>query len=416
MTPMTALPPLIVRIAKPVVAAHAGAWFPLPLALTRPAEAAGPVRIRNIGCDDRDLQFDLDLFQQDVSVRPGETYRFTLPILTTHAREVELNAFFVEVADPPELVRFPAQLVSVGPSLAKEVTLHVEPLCAYEAGTKVQLRWQHGGATHFNDLEVALGPEGAVVAGKTALRRGTFGPGDHDEAEVVVRGAALDVRLAASSTAGRTEAVQTVAIAPPPPPPQRPRFRFLAPRRLASDQVTVRRAKGGELVAGAGGCFPVHAGQCYEVAIRPQSPRVSALRLRDIPGRIVVRKPEGESDGRAWTFQVEINVAPHEFFSRPERLDYTVESADGPLAGEIHLHVKPPRGKHVSIAAAFGLALTAQGLFALGKMLFYPDVSIDQMVNDFNVARDYPVFLSLTIPAIWIGFRALDWLMWRLRD
>jgi hypothetical protein len=76
------------------------------------------------------------------------------------------------------------------------------------------------------------------------------------------------------------------------------------------------------------------------------------------------------------------------FFSRPERLDYTVESADGPLAGEIHLHVKPPRGKHVSIAAAFGLALTAQGLFALGKMLLYPDVSIDQMVNDFNVARD----------------------------
>jgi hypothetical protein len=209
---------------------------------------------------------------------------------------------------------------------------------------------------------------------------------------------------------------QTVAIVPPPPLPQRPRFRFLAPRRLASDQITVSQAKGGVLVGPTGGSFPVNAGQAYEIIIRPQSPHVRAMRLREIPGRIIVRQPEGESDGRAWKFQVEITVAPHEFFSRPERLDYTVESNDGPLAGEVHLHVKPPRGKHFGMATAFGVALTAQGLFALARLLFHPDVSLDQVLNDFKVARDYPVFLSLTIPVIWGSLRALDWLLWRLRD
>jgi hypothetical protein len=414
---MTAtLAPLIVRIAKPVADAYAGAWISLPLALTRPASEASPIRILNIGCDDRDVQIDLDLLQQDVVVRPGETYRFALPILAPHARELELTTFFVEVADPPEIVRFPAQLISIGTSLAKEVVLQVEPVCAYQAGTKVQLHWRHSGATRFDDFAVTLGPEGAIVAGKTALRRATFGPGDHEDIEVVICGPALDVALVAHSDSGRTEARQTIPIIQSQAIPQRPRFRFLAPRRLASDQISVHQGKGSELVAAIGGCFPVHAGQSYEVTIRPQTPHVGALRLRDIPGRIVVRKPEGESDGRAWTYQIEINVAPHEFFSRPERLDYTVESKDGALAGEVHLQVKPPRGKHIGVAAAFGLALTAQGLFAVGKLLVDPDLSIAQVLNDFKAARDYPIFLTLTIPAIWAGLRALDWLTWRLRD
>jgi hypothetical protein len=172
MTPMgAALPPLLVRVAKPVTPGHAGCWLLLPLALTRPAGAIGPVRIVSIGSNDPSVQLDLDLLQQDVAVRPGETYRFTLPILVHHARELELSALFVEVADPPELVPFPSQLVSIGPSLAREIALRVEALCAYEAGTKVELSWQHGGSTPFDDFAISLGPEGAIVAGKIALRR-----------------------------------------------------------------------------------------------------------------------------------------------------------------------------------------------------------------------------------------------------
>ena len=80
------------------------------------------------------------------------------------------------------------------------------------------------------------------------------------------------------------------------------------------------------------------------------------------------------------------------------------------------LRVRPPRGKHWGIAAAFGLALTAQGFLALSRLALNPDVSLGQALGDFKVARDYPVFLSLSIPAIWLGLRVLDWVMWRVRD
>jgi hypothetical protein len=408
--------PLVIRLAGPLSPAYAGEWLPLPVEMSHPSDAPGPVRVRKIDCENRGVQVDSDLFQSDIELRPGETYRVTLPVLVSHPCELDLSSLYVEIADPSELIHFEQRLVSVAPSLAKELELTVKSLCAYETGTKVQLTWRHTGATRFEEFAVALGPVDSILSGKAMLRRQTFGPNDTDQAEVVVRGETLDVHTSARSGADSVEVRQTVRIVPPPLPGQRPRFRFLAPRQLASDNVTVHQAKGGLLVAAAGGCFPVHAGMSYVVTVRPQSPRVTALSLRDIPGRVVVRKPEGESEGHAWKFQVEINVSPHEYFSRPERLDYTVQSTDGPLAGEIHLCVKPPRGKHWGIAAAFGLALTAQGFIALGRLLLHPDVSPDQLWSDFKVARDYPVFFLLTVPALWLCLSTLDWLFWRVRD
>lgn len=408
--------PLAIRLTGPLPPACAGDWLPLPLELSQPADAPGPVRLRKIACENRGIEVDSDLFPADVELRPGETYRIILPVLVSHPGVLDLSSFFLQIDGPEESVRFPQRLVQVAPSLAKELELSIKPLCAYETGTKVQLAWRHTGATHFDEFAVTLGPADAVLSGKATLRRKTFGPNDSDQAEVVVRGETLDVDMSATSAAGSVKARQTLKIVPPPRPGQRPRFRFLAPRRLASDNVTVHQVKGGLLVAAAGGCFPVHAGMSYAVTIRPQSPGVTAISLRDIPGRVVVRKPEGDCDGHAWKFQVEINVLPHEWFGRPERLDYTVQSKDGPLAGEIHLRVKPPRWKHLGIAAALGAALTAQGVIALGRLLLHPEFTLDQLWSDFKVARDYPVFFLLAVPAVWLGLLAVDWLLWRVRD
>jgi hypothetical protein len=408
--------PLAIRLTAQLPPAYAGDWLSLPLELSNPADAPGPVCVRRIACENRAIQIDSDLFQPDFELRPGETYRVALPILATHPCELDLSSFFVQIDGPVESVHFPQRLVQVAPSLAKELELTVKPLCAYETGTKVQLTWHHTGATRFEEFAVALGPADAVLSGKATLRLKAFGPGDSDEAEVVVRGETLDVLMSARSAAGPVEVRRTLKVVPPPRPGQRPRFRFLAPRRLASDNVTVHQVKGGLLVAAAGGCFPVHAGLSYHVTIRPQSPGVSAISLRDIPGRVVVRKPEGDCDGHSWKFQVEINVLLHEWFTRPERLDYSVQGKDGPLAGEIHVRVKPPRWKHLGIAAAFGAALTAQGAIALGRLLLHPEFSLEQLWSDFKVARDYPVFFLLAVPAVWLGLFAVDRFLWRVRD
>jgi hypothetical protein len=398
--------------------AYAGEWVPLALTLRHPDSSAGGVKLKHIACADKEVQLDTDLFPNDLEIRPGETYLLTLPIRVPRPRTVDLDRILIQVGrdDQPSNdvgVSLPPQLLPVRAAVAREIMVRVKPVCAYECGSKVELSFEHRGATLFEDLAFTVGPDDAIRAGKRVLRRSTFGPGDREQTELVVDTETLTVSAVARAHGEPTEGRWMQPI-------ERssgrcgPRFQFLEPRRLSVDDVVVKTQTeaGDVLIAPVTGAYPLHAGVAYEVDIRPRAAGIHNVQLRDIPGVVHVRN--AEADGGAWKFWLDVKYP--ERFSKAERLFYDVESSGGPLKGEIGITLRPAWGKHLQLAAALGIAMTVQGVGALLRLLLRQDVSLADAVDHFHIASDYQLLFPLCIPLFWAGLWLYDRIQYRLAN
>jgi hypothetical protein len=402
--------------------AYAGEWVPVTLLLTRPEHSGAGVRIKNVSVPDREVQLNTDLLQSDIEVRPGETYRLTVPIKVGHPRTLDLEQFVIQVGDATgdpgkdQGVSPPRKEIRFLPAIAREIMVSVVPLCAYEQGTKVLLTFEHQGATPYTDLAVTLGPEEAIQAGKGTLRRPSFAPGEKEQVEAVVNAERLEIHLAARAEGMQTEAALSQPVGRLLTRAERPRFRFLEPRRLSLDQKAVARVNGSDLqpVQPVEGAYALQCGERYQIAIRPQDPAVTDVRLRDIAGVIHVRKQEQVKDQRSWAFLVD--VAWNDLFRRPERLFYDAKRGEETLTGEMPLCLLPGWGRHLRLAGVLGVAVTLQGVGALVRFLVSADYSLPEAVAHFNLSSDYQVLFPFSIPLVWAFLRLSDRLQYRWKN
>ena len=167
----TAIDPVGLEIELPK-SACAQEWIPLLVKVKRPDCCSSGIVIRNIGTADKSVQIDLDFLDRELIVRPGEEYRFTVPILVPGQRDLSFDIFKIQIHEENTDQRddyskpLPAKKIRVSPSIGKEVKVWLEPICQYDEGTKVVLRVKHQGSTPFENLTVNLIPEKAIWSGK----------------------------------------------------------------------------------------------------------------------------------------------------------------------------------------------------------------------------------------------------------
>jgi hypothetical protein len=407
-------PPVILH-ADPVPEASPGEWFAVGVRLKRPEGVPDAVSIRNLDCTEREIQLDASLLQSNVEVRPGEVYHFTILLKVPRVREVNLSAVYLQVASPSglnELFNLPDQAVSVRPALGRDVAVVAEPLCSYGDVTKLQLTFRHEGAAVYENLRIHVGPRDAVLAGKQPLRRPLFRPGDEEVAAVA---ASADLQLEMEAVAGGmpVKCRKTIPVRKVVPHSAEP-FRFLEPRRLSSDHVLIRDLQDqGRPVPPRRSAFPLVGGRAYQVVIQPQTPGVTEVVMNDVPGSLHVRPYGWDDETEGWKFVVEVSHA--ELFSKPERLNYRVRTAEESLTGDVHLTLWPPWLRPWTFALAVGLAASVQGLAVLARWLFEPGKDIGDALAHFALGRDYPVLFIFSIPLIWSCVWAVDRVRDRLR-
>jgi hypothetical protein len=413
---------LDVKVSAAWDRAYAGEPLPVTFELYRPTTDPRPVRLHNLTSSDPDLHLDVDLLQQGVEIRPGERYHFTVPMRVLHPKLLDLSSIALRVgqkdAEGRELsaaVHPLTQKLAVRPAIGNEIAVRLESLCNYDEGTKVLLTLKHQGATPFNDLTVTLGPAAAIRSGKPTVQRACFGPGDEEQLELVVAQRELELIMVATVNGQRPEAWRTLRIDPPVPPAEK-RFRFLEPRRLARDRLRIYEIAGdGKLraVPEQKGTYLLEGGRQYRVEIRPTQPGVVAVKLNDIPGLLHVRKTEENSQESEWILVVD--VTGHQLLRKPERLFYEMETPGGKLSGEIPICLTQSSSRFWQVAAALGLAITVQGVAAVGPFLQDADRSVAEAFTHFDPSKHLKVLYLLSIPAAWLGLRVVDWFQYQFR-
>jgi hypothetical protein len=413
-----------IRVSPPKGAGYAGEWIPLLLVVTRSSSSGTPVRLRHVTHNEKEIQVDMDLLDREVVIRPGENYRLTVPIRVSQPCVLPLATLGLQVQEIdsresqaiglPEAVSFPEQLLEIRPAIGQEIDLQLEPICAYTEGTKVQVTLNHRGMTAFHDWTVNFMPEQAVVAGKGTLQRSRFQPGDRDQVELVVNGTELELVMTASVDGQRTDYRKVLSIKKPHMPDER-RFRFLEPRRLSTDQITVCEKESARPVTMIQGHFAVHGGEQYEVLIRPQQGHVSHIKIRDIQGKVHVRNAEEDRNSGGWRFLIDV-AASSELFCRPEVLYYDMQGQGDRWTGEIPLSLQPASWRHLRVAAALGVAITIQGVAAAAKFLHKADYDLAEALTDFHWKEDFHLLFLFSIPLIWALFKGYDWVQFRLEN
>lgn len=220
--------------------------------------------------------------------------------------------------------------------------------------------------------------------------------------------------LSASVDNERPEARKTIKILPPAP--DRRRFRFLEPRRLSIDTVSVFE-KGGDadaVVESGHGGYPLHGDCQYEIKIHPLREGIQRIKIRDIQGKVHVRNVEKDSVSGTWTHSIDVSMG--DLFRKPEVLYYDVEADGQQLSGEIAICLQPPRLRYWQAAIAFGLALTFQGIVALGRFLNRVEFDLSDLMTDFTFREDFNLLFLTSIPVFWGMLRLGDWLYYRLRN
>jgi hypothetical protein len=425
-------PPILLEVDAPWEGAYAGEWVPLRVALFRPGERAGSIRLRHISCVDPDVQLDLELLERDVEVRPGDHYRLTLPVKVNRPRLFELRGIKLQIVDPlrPDpadsvLIDLDERALSVQPAVGREVEVAVETLCTYDQGTKLQVRIQHNGALTFDHFTLELGPRERLVAGKAVLYFDSLKPGMKQQFEVVLAPPtnphdvnALDVRIDARVEGQPARLKQTFPVQPPRPQQER-RFRFLEPRRLCVDQRAFAQIYGDLLVPLQieRGAVTLCSDRRYLLTITPQQTGVREVNVQDIPYKVHVRRREEDRERGCWRFYLDVSVSS--LFRQNEVLYYDVITDAEPMRGEIPVCLRPTPTKRWQMASTLGLALSLQGVYALLRAAqHYLAGQHDLMTflqSDLSIKK-HPMLLGLlSVPAAWLALGVADWFQHRLQ-
>src|SRR5262245_24137930 len=127
MSPSTVPPLNVTMVAPPLL--FAGEWSPLLFQLERTPHGSTPVTVRKIYCTEKAVQLDTDLFQRDLLLNPGESYRVSIPIRVPEPRNLPQETLAVQYQEGderPNAIFLPTGSLLVSPSLAREVKVGVE--------------------------------------------------------------------------------------------------------------------------------------------------------------------------------------------------------------------------------------------------------------------------------------------------
>src|SRR5262249_9456489 len=153
--PMTAADPVFIEVPDACDRVPAGDYVPLRLVIHRPADQDGAVTIPFVNHPDAArVTLNTDLFQREVTLRPGESCVLTLGACFSRPGPANLSDFYVQVnpaAGQPTLVRLPERAVRVVPSLSRQVQTTVNRICQYDQGVKLEVLVRHAGDTPWAD-------------------------------------------------------------------------------------------------------------------------------------------------------------------------------------------------------------------------------------------------------------------------
>jgi hypothetical protein len=255
----------------------------------------------------------------------------------------------------------------------------------------------------------------AIQSGKPTVQRDRFAPGDEEQLELVVAQRELELVMVGGVNGQRPEARRKLRIEPPLPPAEK-RFRFLEPRRLARDRLRIYEIVGdGKLqaVQEKKGTYLLEGGCQYQVEIQPMQPGVEKVKLNDIPGLLHIRKTEKHSQKAEWILMVD--VTGHHLFRKSERLFYEMETSEGKLTGEIPICLKQSPWRFWQVATALGIAVTVQGVAAIGHFLQHAKYSFSEAFLHFDPSENLKILYLLSIPTAWMALRIADWLQYQFR-
>jgi hypothetical protein len=391
--------------------AYADTWHPVRVQIHRPPNQQSPIQIRHIDTSDRNFSVNIDLFQRNLQIAPDETYSCTIYLKTPQRGDFDFANLYLQVEN--EIVAFPQQILTFRPSLRNELQITIDPICSYfdhDSVTKLQVTLKHTGSTPFGNLRVQFQPERLVRAGKQALVRQTFTGGDTETFMLAAIPGEISIHVSAIvegvdvhfEKTFPVEAVLTRRTIP---------FRFLEPRKLSSDQITIRPRERNSLpIAQHRSAYPLSSKTHYEVTIRPQDLSVRGLDLEDVPDLIHVRTREQIPNEHAWRFEIEVGF--NELWSHNDRIIYNAQTSSGTTSGQIHVRLHPSWWRRWRFAITLGIAVTVQGAVAAFRRFMNPESPLEEVVTDFQLERDYQLLLLLTIPACLI----LLWIVDRIRS
>jgi hypothetical protein len=404
--------------------AYAGEWIPLTLRVKRPDCWSAGIGFRNISCRDKSIQINDDFLDREMELRVGETCRLMIPILVPTRRVLSLDTIFLEIASKEdgvprnELIPLPRKMLNVQPSLTKEIKVRLQSICEYAEGTKVALKVEHQGTTVFRNLTLNLSPEHAISSGKPVIRRDRFEHGDEESIDLVLKEKELDVNIGVDVENERSSATFTLKVEKPPPLGAI-RYQFLEPCKPFAGRVEIHELDATnqltqQLASDQHSGWPICGGMRYQIIIRSkQNNPVDCIKIRDIPGMIVVRSDEKSSKDGSWKFV--IDVINYEWLRKSEIIYYDVTNKGEKEIGEIPILLSPQHWKHWKVAAILGATMTLQGVAAVPKRLYHADDPL-HLIADFKLSEDYNLLFLLTIPAFWLGLKITDWLLYRLQD
>jgi len=293
------------------------------------------------------------------------------------------------------------------PAIDEAIELHVQRICQYDEGVKVEVLLKNIADTDLMKVELAIEPADAISLGPVRKTDARMFPGDELKFEIMTTASALDFHLTADIGGEQAEGRYHIAI----PTAQEnvgeiaQPFVFLEPRAFTRDRFSMIPESGGAEMIPNGGKFIVKGGKTrYLLTIQPNRDDASNVRLYSAMGQIEVEPQSRNNDG--WTFQ--LTIVENWFLTQIVSLNYDVDAGGNQFRGEIHFSIRPTNVKHWSIAATAGLAVTVKSFSAIGSVLMRPDGSGDGIWVQIGQLFEYRFFDLLQAFSIFI-FRAILW-------
>ncbi len=421
---------------SPIDTLYQGEWTDLHVVIRPTPEIDEPLQLQSIGVVDTvDFEVDTDLFVRGTVLNPLEEYILTLPVRPKSLTPASLSKIYLQVDGYPlDVFRFPNLRPTVYPSLCRELALRLETVCPYDAATKVALHLEHVGTTEFRDLVIRIDPSRVVRAGIVPIHRTLLKRHDRERFELIVATDELALEIEAKVRGETIGLRHTLPVPTVDRQVESPRFRFLKPRPLSHDAITIEEHDRKGNLQGAPltrdrGEFPMRSGRTYAITIVPQQGEVDEVTLREIPNKVHIRtvQPPDLTAGRpGWRFFVELPNRDN-LFSEPERLHYDLKAGEEiERTGEIRIKLEPVVHRHFRLALALGIALTVQGIVALGRFILDFGVPIEEILVESHLTdasdpgpdalRTYRPLLALSILPIWLCLHLLDWIVYRFRS
>lgn len=409
--------PVTIKILQPWATVPYGIEVPLRLLISCPKDAKNDIEVDPACLIHKHATISNDLLLQRLKLAPGDSISITSQVKFNGCGAMNLNEFdFLYYSQGSHLHRkilpLPDHAFRVVPALDTAIQLHVQRICQYEEGVKVEVLLKNIADTDLMKVVLAIEPADAISLGPVRKTDARMFPGDELKFEIMTTASSLDFHVAAEIGGEQAEgryhkAIPTAEenvgeIAQP--------FVFLEPRAFTRDSFTMIPESGGAEMLPDGGKFIVKGGKTrYLLTIQPKHDDATSVRLYSAMGQIEVEPQSRNNNG--WTFQ--LTIVENWFLTQIVSLNYDVDAGGNQFRGEIHFSIRPTNVKHWSIAATAGLAVTVKSFSAIGSVLMRPDGPGDSIWVQIGQLFEQRFLDLLQAFSIFI-FRAVLWVIDRI--